>query len=143
MTSATTTPAKGTSRRRGEGFGLIIFACVLLLTVGFFNVIDGLVAITRSHVFLANAHYVIGDLRAWGWTTLILGILQILAAGGLVVGNQVARWCGVGFIALNAIAQLFVLPGYPVWSLLILAGDGFALWGLCAYGSRRNIEAAT
>jgi hypothetical protein len=143
MTSATTTPAKGTRRRTGEGFGLIIFACVLLLTVGFFNVIDGLVAITRSHVFLANAHYVIGDLRAWGWTTLILGILQIVAAGGLVVGNQIARWCGVGFIALNAIAQMFVIPGYPVWSLLIIAGDALALWGLCAYGGRRNIEAAT
>lgn len=141
MTSATTTPAKGTSRRGGEGFGLIIFACVLLLTVGFFNLIDGIVAISRSHVFALNAHYVIGDLRTWGWIALILGILQLLAAGGLVVGNQWARWCGVGFIALNAIAQMFMIPSYPVWSLLIIAGDAVALWGLCAYGSRRNLEA--
>jgi hypothetical protein len=142
MTSATTTPAKGTRRRGGEGFGMIIFACVLLLTVGCFNLIDGIVAITRSHVFVANAHYVIGDLRAWGWTALILGILQMLAAGGLVVGNQWARWAGVFFIALNAIAQMFIIPSYPVWSLLILAGDGLALYALCAHGSRRNLEAA-
>lgn len=142
MTSAATTSAKGTSRRGGEGFSLIIFACVLLFTVGCFNLIDGIVAITRSHVFVANAHYVIGDLRAWGWTALILGILQMLAAGGLVIGNQWARWAGVVFIALNAIAQMFIIPSYPVWSLLILAGDALALYALCAYGSRRNLDAA-
>lgn len=140
MSSATTTPSKGTGRRSGEGFGMIIFACVLLLTVGFFNLIDGIVAISRSHVFALNAHYVIGDLRAWGWTALILGILQMLAAGGLVVGNQWARWAGVLFIALNAIQQMFMIPAYPVWSLLILAGDGLALWALCAYGSRSNLQ---
>lgn len=138
--ASTTTPTRSTGRRRGEGFGMIIFACVLLLTVGFFNLIDGIVAISRSHVFVLNAHYVIGDLRAWGWTALILGILQMLAAGGLVVGNQIARWTGVVLISLNAIAQMFMLPAYPVWSLLILAADGLALWALCAYGSRENLE---
>jgi hypothetical protein len=140
MTSATTTSAKGTGRRR-EGFGLVIFACVLLLTVGFFNLIDGIVAIARSHVFVANAHYVIGDLRAWGWTALILGILQLLAGGGVAVGNQWARWFGVAMIGLNAIAQMFTIPSYPVWSLMIIAADGVALWALCAYGSRANLDA--
>jgi hypothetical protein len=140
MTSATTTPRTG--RRGGEGFGLVIFACVLLFTVGFFNLIDGIVAIARSHVFVGNAHYVIGDLRAWGWTALILGILQLLAGGGVVMGNQWARWFGVAVIGLNAIAQMFTIPSYPVWSLMIIAADGVALWALCAYGSRQNLEAA-
>lgn len=139
MTSATTTSSKA-GRRRGEGYGLVIFACVVLLTVGFFNLIDGIVAIARSHVFVANAHYVIGDLRAWGWTALILGILQLLAGAGVMVGNQWARWTGVGLIVLSSIAQMFTIPGYPVWSLLILAANGVALWALCAYGSRRNLD---
>ena len=30
----------------------------------------GIAAIANSHVFVAGAHYVIGDLRAWGWVTL-------------------------------------------------------------------------
>ena len=71
---------------------MIVFAVVLLLTVGFFNVIDGIAAIANSHVFIANAHYVIGDLRAWGWVALILGALQVLAALGILAGNQAARW---------------------------------------------------
>jgi hypothetical protein len=141
MTSATTRPVKGTGRRDAEGFGMVVFACVLLLIVGTFNLIDGIVAIARSHVFVANAHYVIGDLRAWGWTALIFGILQMLAAAGVVIGNQIARWAGVVLIALNAIAQMFIIPSYPFWSLTIIAADAFALWGLCAYGSRQNLAA--
>jgi len=36
----------------------------MLLVVGIFNVIDGIAAIGNSRLFVANAHYVIGDLRA-------------------------------------------------------------------------------
>jgi len=34
MTSATTEPVKGTGRPRGEGHGLIVFASILLVIVG-------------------------------------------------------------------------------------------------------------
>jgi hypothetical protein len=118
---------------------MIIFAVVLLFTVGFFNLIEGIAAIARSHVFIANAHYVIGDLRAWGWVALILGALQILAALGIVAGNQVARWFAVAVIGLNAIGQLLFIPAYPFWALTIIAVDVVALWGLCAYGSREEL----
>jgi hypothetical protein len=128
-------------RRGTAGYGLVLFAAVMLLTIGFFNLIDGIAAIARSHVFVANAHYVIGDLRAWGWTALILGILQLLAGGGVLIGNQLARWVGVGLVGLNAIAQMFAIPAYPFWALIIIAFDVVALWALCAYGSRENLEA--
>jgi hypothetical protein len=104
-----------------------------------FNVIDGITAIARSSVFVANAHYVIGDLRTWGWVALILGALQGLASIGVLAGSQVARWFGVAAIGLNAIAQMFTIPAYPFWSLMIIAVDVVALWGLCAYGSRQNL----
>lgn len=140
MTSATVKSARGARHHTG-GYGLIIFASVLLGIIGFWNVIEGISAIARSHIFIANAHYVIGDLRAWGWMALILGILQTLAAGGILVGNQIARWTAVALIGLNAIGQLFFIPGYPFWSLTIIAADVVALWGLCAYGSRENVTA--
>ena len=34
------------------------------------------------------------------------------------------------------------IPAYPFWSLTIIAMDVVALYGLCAYGSRANVEAA-
>jgi hypothetical protein len=139
MTSATLRQASRESH--GEGYGMVVFAAVLLGVVGIFNLIDGIAAIARSHIFIANAHYVIGDLRAWGWVALILGALQVLAAIGVLAGNQAARWFAVAVIGLNAISQLFFIPAYPFWSLLIIAVDVVALWGLCAYGSRENVTA--
>ena len=58
-----------------------------------------------------------------------------------MAGNQVARWFAVAVLGLNAIDQMFFLPAYPFWSLVIIAVDVVALYGLCAYGSRANLAA--
>ena len=144
MTSATTEQSRGRGghRAQGHGSGLVLFASVLLVVAGCFNVIYGIAAIANSHVFTANAHYVFGNLRTWGWITLILGAAQLLAAAGVLAGNQVARWFAVAVVGLNAIEQMFFIPAYPFWSLMIIAVDVVALYGLCAYGSRENLEAA-
>ncbi len=141
MTSSTTQPPRGASQRQseGRGYGLVLFASVLLIIVGCFNLIYGIAAIANSHVFIANAHYVFGDLRTWRWITLIIGVLQLLAAAGVVAGNQLARWFAVAVIGLSAIDQMFFIPAYPFWSLMIIAVDVVALYGLCAYGSRANL----
>jgi hypothetical protein len=142
MTS-TTRPATGAGRRHaeGRGYGLILFASVLLLVVAFFNMIYGIAAIANSHVFVANAHYVFANLRTWGWITLIISILQLIAAGGILAGNQLARWFAVAVVGLNAIDMMFFIPAYPFWALAIIAMDVVALYGLCAYGSRENLAA--
>jgi hypothetical protein len=144
MMHSSTTPAAGEARRhtQGHGYGLVLFASILLVIAGCFNAIDGIAAIARSHVFVANAHFVFANLRAWGWITLILAVLQLVAAVGVLAGNQLARWFAVVVIGLNAIDQMFFIPAYPFWSLTIIAVDVIALYGLCAYGSRANLEAA-
>ena len=144
MTSATTEPprSRGGHRAQSHGSGLVLFASVLLVVAGCFNVIYGIAAIANSHVFTANAHYVFGNLRTWGWITLILGVVQLLAAAGVLAGSQLARWFAVVVVGLNAIEQMFFIPAYPFWSLMIIAVDVVALYGLCAYGGRENLEAA-
>jgi hypothetical protein len=140
MTSATTRAGSSTGGQV-QGGGLIFFASVLLVILGCFNLIYGIAAIAHSHVFVANAHYVFGNLRTWGWITLIIGALQLLAAAGVVMGNQLARWFAVAVLGLNAIDQMFFIPAYPFWSLVIIAVDVVALYGLCVYGSRANLAA--
>jgi hypothetical protein len=101
MTSSTTQPASGTGGRHaeGQGYGLVLFASVLLVIIGCFNLIYGIAAVANSHVFTANAHYVFGGLRTWGWITLIIGVLQLLiphegllscspVPGGSLVGSR-------------------------------------------------------
>jgi hypothetical protein len=57
---------------------------------------------------------VFGNLRTWGWITLIIGALPLLAGGGVLAGNQAARWFAVAVLGLSAIDQMFFFPAYPV-----------------------------
>ena len=141
MTSETIRPESGAGGRhaRGQGYGLIFFAAILMFVDGFFNMLYGIAAIAHSHVFVANAHYVIGDLRAWGCVTLIIAILQLVAGAGVLAGNQLARWFAVAILGISAIEMMFFIPAYPLWALVIIAIDVIALYGLCAYGSRDNL----
>ena len=144
MMPPSTTPSIGEARRHeeGHGYGLVLFASILLVVIACFNLIYGIAAIANSHVFTTHAHYVFGNLKTWGWITLIIGLLQLLAALGVLAGNQLARWFAIVVLGLNAIDQMFFVSAYPFWSLTIIAMDVVALYGLCAYGSRRNLEAA-
>ena len=141
MTSATVRPARG-GRMERQGYGLVLFAAIMLLIIGCFNLIYGIAAVANAHVFTANAHYVFGTLNSWGWVTLCIGAVQVLAAAGVLAGNQLSRWLGVAVLGLNAIDMMFFLGAYPLWALVIIAADVVALWGLCAYGSRANMTAA-
>ena len=124
----------GYEEERGSGW--VTFAGILLLIIGTLNTVEGIAAIDKASFFVANAHYIAGDLKSWGWTTLIVGILQILIGLGVMAKNQFSRWAGVAILGLNAIAQLLFIPAYPFWSLAIFSIDILAIYGLVAYGSR-------
>ena len=143
MMPPSTTPATGEASPQagGHGYGLVLFAAILLFVTGCFNMIQGIAAIASSHVFVPHAHYVFGNLTTWGWVTAVLGALQLVAAAGVLAASQLFRWFAVAVIGVNAIDQMFFIPAYPFWSLTIIAMDVVALYGLCAYGSRENITA--
>ena len=47
----------------------------------------------------------------------------------------------MGFASLNAIAQLLMLPAYPLFALALFAVDILIIYGLFAYGSREGANA--
>jgi hypothetical protein len=124
----------GYDEERGQGW--ITFAGILLLIIGTLNTIEGIAAIDKASFFVANTHYIAGDLKAWGWTVLFIGIAEILIGLGVMARNQFSRWAGVAILGLNSIAQLMFIPAYPFWSLAIFSLDILAIYGLVAYGNR-------
>jgi hypothetical protein len=104
---------------------------------GTFNIIDGIVALSKSKFFTANATYIFGDLRTWGWIVLILGILQLVAAFSLFGGSELARWFGIATASINAIGQLLAAPAYPLWSLTMFAVDIIIIYALAVYAGHR------
>ncbi|MFG2848416.1 hypothetical protein ACGF12_35445 [Kitasatospora sp. NPDC048296] len=123
--------------------GTVIFAGVLVFILALFNGLNGVAAINRSHVFVAGAHIVVGDLRAWGWTLLVLGILLALIAAGILAGSQLARWVGVAVLSLNAFSHMWVVASYPLWSVLIIVLDILAIYALCVHWGGHEHEEAT
>ena len=101
--------------------GWWVFAGILLLIAGVLNVIYGIAAIGNSHFFTANAHYIISDLNTWGWVTVIIGAIELIAGFSLFSGGGFGRWIGIFAAALASISALLSIPAYPFWSLCIFA----------------------
>jgi hypothetical protein len=120
-----------------RGGGWILFAASMLGLAGSWNTIQGILAIADSRVFVGEQKFVFSDLQTWGWIVLVLGVLQLLAAFGIVGGSEAATWFGIGVAAVNAIGQLFFLPAFPFWALTMFAVDVLIIYALAVYGGSR------
>ena len=125
-----------------RGLGRAIFAAVLLMVGGVLNIVYGIAAIGNSNFFVHDTHYVFGSLKTWGWVTLILGIVELLAAFSLFSGNPFGRYFGIAVAALAAIGALFELPAYPLWSLAVFALSLWIIHGLAIYGGPEDMPNA-
>ena len=119
-----------------EGAGWTTFAGILLIMVGFFNVIDGIAAISNSD-YLAN-QLLFANLDAWGWFFLLWGILQIFAGFAVIAGAGWAAMVGIISAFFNAIAQLSWSRAYPVWAIAAIVTDALIIYGLVVYGGRKS-----
>jgi hypothetical protein len=126
-------PPKGGVVDDARGAGRTLFAAVLLLTGGILNVIWGIAAIGSSAFFAAGQHYVFASLKGWGWITLILGVVELMAGLSLFAGGAFGRWFGIIAAALTAIAALLDIPAYPFWSLAIFGLSLWIIYGLAVY----------
>jgi hypothetical protein len=119
-----------------KAFGWLLFAATMLGLAGVLSVIDGIMALSQSKFYAANAHYVFSDLRTWGWITLFMGVLLIIAAMGVFSGSAFARWFGIFAASLNLIAHFGMIQAYPFWSLIIITLDILVIYALAVYGGK-------
>jgi hypothetical protein len=111
------------------------FAGVMLILIGVFDVIQGLVALFNDEFFVVTQKWVFEfDITAWGWIQLILGVILILSGGGIFSGNVAARTVGVIIAGVAAIVNFAWLPYYPVWSIIVIAICISVIWALTAHG---------
>jgi len=123
--------------KRIEGAGWLTFAAFMLGLGGLFGLLDGIVAVSKSSFYVADAHYVFSDLNTWGWILIVVGAVTMFAAFGVLTGHAWARWAGITMAGLQALAQLSMIQAYPLWSLCIFAIDLLVIYALAVYGSRR------
>jgi hypothetical protein len=121
------------------GQGWRSFAGILIMVAGFFNIIDGLVAVINANRIagVSNGHAtlpVTDNVKTWGWVVLIVGIVMVLAAFGIFSGATWARIVGVSLAGLNMLVQFTYLAHYPFWSFTMILLDVLVIYALVVYG---------
>lgn len=124
---------------KSRGVGRAIFVAVLLTLDGILNVIYGIAAIGNSAFVDHPTHYLIGQLHAWGWVSLILGLLEFVAAASVLRGHAFGRWFGILVGCLVVIGALLDMPAQPYWSLAVI---GISIWIIHGLATYREAEDA-
>ena len=119
--------------------GWWVFAGTLLLIVGVLNIIWGIGAIGDSKFLVNDTKFIISSLHTWGWVTLILGVVELIAGFSLFSGGGFGRFVGIVAAALTAISALISIPAYPFWSLCIFALAVIILYELCKAPERYDV----
>jgi hypothetical protein len=118
-------------------YGWIGFASVILVLLGCFHAIQGLVALFDDQKFLvADSGLVVSvDYTTWGWVHLIGGIIVALAGAALIAGRMWARIVGVLAAMASAIVNIAFLEAYPIWSAIMITLDILIIWAITVHGA--------
>lgn len=140
-------PSAGTARipqQRGQDpateqtawVGWVVFGACMMVMLGTFHAIAGLVALFNETYFVApSADLVVSvSYDTWGWAHLIGGVVILAAGLGLFTGATWARVLGVAIAMLSAIVNLVFLAAYPVWSIMMITLAVLVIYAITAHG---------
>ena len=136
--SARTTETYGATADNGmSGWtGWVVFAGVIMMMMGAFHVIQGLVALFQDTYYLVGQEGLVVqvDYTTWGWVHTILGAVVILAGVALLAGQMWARVVAIILAFASALVNIAFLAAYPVWSLTMIALDVLVIYAVTAHG---------
>ena len=124
--------------------GWIVFAGVMMLMMGAFHVIQGLVALFQDTYYLVGQEGLVVqvDYTTWGWVHTILGAVVILAGVALLAGQMWARIVAIILAFGSALVNIAFLGAYPLWSLTMIAIDVLVIWAVSVHGKEMKAVSA-
>jgi hypothetical protein len=117
--------------------GWIAFAGMMMVLLGTFHIIQGLVAIFNDEYFLVGKSglAVNVDFTTWGWTHVIAGLVVLGAGLGVFAGQIWARVVGTIVALISAVVNVAFLAAYPIWSMMMIALAVVVILALTVHGS--------
>ena len=122
-------------QRSGWAVGFTMFAAIMLMINGSFQIIAGLTGIFENEFYVTTPNYFLKfDASAWGWIHLIWGVLVLIGGFGVLSGSLWGRTLGVIGAAGSMLVAFAFIPIYPIWSIVVIAVDVTVIWALTAHG---------
>ena len=116
--------------------GWVVFAGAMLIMLGTFQIIQGIVALFDDGFYLVGSDGLVVDVdyNTWGWIHIVIGVVGVLTGVGLLAGNMAARVVGVGVAFLSAIVNLAFISAYPIWSTILITLDVIVIYAIIVHG---------
>ena len=135
--------AHRTGTKRSGWYGWVVFAGAMMMMLGAFHAIAGLVALFEEEYFLVGQSGLVvsADFTAWGWTHLLFGVLVAVAGGALFAGATWARIVAVVIAMFSAVVNLAFLSAYPLWSAIMIAVDILIIYAVTTHGDATDERA--
>jgi len=128
-------PVSDTSQASGGAMALTMLAAMLMTMLGGWWIITGFIAIVNDDFFVVTQEWIFEfSTTSWGWTHLILGVVVLIASGGLFIGAVWARAVGVILAVISRLVAFAWLPYYPVWGILFVTMSVLTIWALTVHG---------
>ncbi|KRF34136.1 DUF7144 family membrane protein [Nocardioides sp. Soil805] len=143
MATAPTTPSTEQDEDQPSRFwnGMIAFAAFMLLLIGGFHFLGGLVGM------LEDDQYLVGDselliqtnYRAWGVAHMLIAVLMWATAYGLFWRKTWARSVAVGIAALSLLTNVAFLAANPWWFTTMIVMDLLVIYAVTVHGGVEEI----
>ncbi|OGL24863.1 hypothetical protein A2884_00925 [Candidatus Saccharibacteria bacterium RIFCSPHIGHO2_01_FULL_48_12] len=115
--------------------GWIYFASLMMMLVGGFQAITGLVALFKDDFYLVSEKaLLVFDFSTWGWIHLLMGVVIFSAGVALMNGAVWARMVGVLLAGISLFANMAFISAYPLWAILMIVVDVIVIYALTVHG---------
>ncbi len=121
--------------------GWVVFGAAMIMLVGAFSVLEGLVSLFDSGYYLTTSDglAVTMSFTTLGWLQLGLGVLSIAIGVGIFLGATVALVGGVIVTAISAIVHVTMIAAHPVWSVVVVASNVIVIYALVVHGREMKL----
>jgi hypothetical protein len=113
----------------------VMFAAVMMIVNGIFQVFQGLAAVMSDEFFAPLPNYVVTiDVTTWGWIHLVFGVVVAIAGFYLFSASRAAAIFALVLAVVSTIGNFAFIPFYPIWALLLIAVDVYIMWAIARSG---------
>ena len=116
----------------------MVFGGVMLMMLGAFQIIEGLVALFKDGFYLVRPSGLVVNVNynTWGWVHMVIGVVGDPDRAGAPGRNMAARVVGIGIAFLSALVNLAFISAYPIWSTIMIALDVLVIYAIIVHGAR-------